>query len=82
MPIDLEQLFHQAEVLPDNSKFFVTQTNDMAQGSGLRGLRRLSLSAHHAENRAAAAAFLQAIQNHPAYGAFQNEVRAPLETLI
>ncbi|MBP3438554.1 MAG: hypothetical protein J6K46_04400 [Sutterella sp.] len=82
MPIDLEQLFHQAEALPDNSKFFVTQANDMAQGSGLRGLRRLSLSAHHAENRAAANAFLQAIQNHPAYGAFLNEVRAPLDTLI
>ncbi|WP_276819739.1 hypothetical protein [Mailhella massiliensis] len=82
MPIRLDQLFQQVSPLDDDLKFHVSAGQDLVQGSGLHGLKKLSFSARRAENQAAVQAFMQAVAQHPAYGALLAGVRAPLDELM
>ena len=64
MPIRLDQLFQQVSPLDDDLKFHVSAGQDLVQGSGLHGLKKLSFSARRAENQAAVQAFMQAVAQH------------------
>lgn len=82
MPVELNTLFAQAQALPDERQFHVDNGGDLAEGSGLHGLSRLSRSAHRAENRLAVTAFMQSLEANPAFAALLDEVRAPLDLLM
>ena len=82
MPVDLNNLFAQAPALQEAQQFHVNEEGDLAAGSDLHGLSKLSRSAHREENRAAVNAFIQSLQLDPAYAALLAEVRAPLDVLI
>lgn len=82
MPVDLNNLFVQAQALQEAQQFHVNEEGDLAVGSDLHGLSKLSRSAHREENRAAVNAFIQSLQQDPSYAALLAEVRAPLDALI
>lgn len=82
MPVELNTLFAQVQALSDERQFHVDNGGDLAEGSGLHGLSRLSRSAHRAENRLAVTAFMQSLEANPSFAALLDEVRAPLDLLM
>lgn len=81
MPVELNHLFIQAEAIQGNQQLHVAEDGDLAVGTGLHGLKKLSSSAHRAENQAAVDAFIRSLEAHPAYRALLDEVRAPLDEI-
>lgn len=83
MPIDANSFFQHAAALSDTAKVYVAQDETSVENkSGLHGLKKLSVSAHRAENAAAGRAFLNSVLNDPRYAEFAAEVRSPLERVI
>lgn len=82
MPVDLNTLFQNVSKLDDSAQFHAHAADDLRQGSGLHGLKKLSSAARSAENQAAVQAFTAAVAAHPAYAALLAQVRAPLDALI
>lgn len=81
MPINVNTFIQQANTAADNTKFYV-QGENLSQQSHLSGLKKLSVSAHHAENNSAAQSFLTALSNDNRYANYLSQVRAPLDALI
>lgn len=82
MPIELNSLFQQASALEESRQFHVSDDGRMLGGTALHGLKKLSTSAHAAENRETVQAFMRAMEQHPAYAAILDQVRAPLDELL
>ena len=81
MPIGLDLFLQQAGAIADTQQFHVVDDH-MEQGTGLHGLKKLSSSAHAAENRATVQAFIHALEQDPRYAATLAQTRAPLDALM
>ena len=82
MPINLDHFFQHVSTLDDSLQFHVSASQDLAQGTALHGLKKLSSDARAVENQAAVRAFVQSLSQNPVYGALLDRVRTPLDALV
>ncbi|WP_294558295.1 hypothetical protein [uncultured Mailhella sp.] len=82
MPINLDHFFQHVSTLDDSLQFHVSASQDLAQGTALHGLKKLSSDARAVENQAAVRAFVQSLSQNPVYGALLDRVRTPLDAFV